>query len=66
MLSEMQTFKWHSGSLHKHVYRAHRLRSGRPRADGEYFIKGVVVSYEVLCRLADAVGLRDLDIVISG
>lgn len=29
-------------------------------ADGESFISGVVVSYEVLCRLADAVGLRDL------
>lgn len=29
-------------------------------AHGESFISGVVVSYEVLCRLADAVGLRDL------
>jgi 2-methylcitrate dehydratase len=30
------------------------------QADGETFIEGVVVSYETLCRLADAVGLRDL------
>jgi 2-methylcitrate dehydratase len=29
-------------------------------ADGEAFIEGAVVSYETLCRLADAVGLRDL------
>jgi 2-methylcitrate dehydratase len=29
-------------------------------ADGETFIEGAVVSYETLCRLADAVGLRDL------
>jgi 2-methylcitrate dehydratase len=29
-------------------------------ADGKSFIEGLVVSYETLCRLADAVGLRDL------
>jgi 2-methylcitrate dehydratase len=30
------------------------------RADGRSFINGVVVAYETLCSLADAVGLRDL------